>query len=121
MGLKSYIWGLKVRKSGQDRRKHPRIRTSLSVLSGESATEEHRHVLLDVSRSGGLLSPNLDLPEEGTTILRLEGGKSAEVAVVRQSVAGTAVMFDTRPESAGLINDLLNLARIAAPCSPEAN
>lgn len=119
MGWRDYISGLKDRKTGRERRKHQRIRTSLSVISGSTGPGERRHVLLDVSRGGGLLSPNLDLSEQTETMLRLEGGKSASVTVVRQSAAGTAIMFDDSTDATGLIADLVNLARIAGPCHPE--
>jgi hypothetical protein len=76
-------------------------------------------MLMDISRSGALLSPNIDLPESTEVDLRLAGGQSARVTVVRQSTVGTAVAFDGAAMESALVSDLVNLARIAGPCRPE--
>lgn len=75
-------------------------------------------MLVDVSAGGALLSPNLDLPERTTARVRLAGGQSSDAIIVRQSVAGTAIMF-FGDQQGGLAEDLINLARIAGPCRPE--
>lgn len=113
MVWRRYISRLTGRSGGQDRRQYSRYKTSLSVLASAADFEERRHVLVDVSTSGALLSPNLDLPENVTATIRLAGGQSAEAVVVRQSAAGTAVRFSGTPGTGGLPEDLVNLARIA--------
>lgn len=119
MGWKSHISRQGSSGSGRERRAHARFRTSLSVLAGGGQLAERRYIMIDVSEGGALLQPNLDLPEHANAEIRLAGGRSAEVRVLRQSTAGTAVTFAGKGDDSGLIADLIDLARISGPCRPE--